>query len=84
MHVKFVGTKRFGLDGAESLIPALEQIIKRGGNLGVKEVKIGMPHRGRLNVLANMMQKPFKAIFKEFFGEKITSKKDFEGDVKYH
>ena len=84
LHVKFVGTKRFGLDGAESLIPALEQIIKRGGNLGVKEVKIGMPHRGRLNVLANMMQKPFKAIFKEFFGEKITSKKDFEGDVKYH
>ncbi len=85
LHVKFVGTKRFGLDGGESLIPALEQIIKRGGHLGVKEVKIGMPHRGRLNVLANMMQKPFKAIFKEFFGEKILSKKrDFEGDVKYH
>ncbi len=84
LHVKFVGTKRFGLDGAESLIPALEQIIKRGGNLGVKEVKIGMSHRGRLNVLANMMQKPFKSIFKEFFGEKIDSKKDFEGDVKYH
>ena len=84
LHVKFVGTKRFGLDGAESLIPALEQIIKRGGHLGVKEVKIGMPHRGRLNVLANMMQKPFKAIFKEFFGEEAFSKKDFEGDVKYH
>ncbi len=84
LHVKFVGTKRFGLDGGESLIPALEQIIKRGGHLGVKEVKIGMPHRGRLNVLANMMQKPFKAIFKEFFGERIESKRDFEGDVKYH
>tara|TARA_Y100001970_G_scaffold264052_1_gene350210 strand:+ start:8897 stop:11794 length:2898 start_codon:yes stop_codon:yes gene_type:complete len=84
LHVKFVGTKRFGLDGGESLIPALEQIIKRGGHLGVKEVKIGMPHRGRLNVLANMLQKPFKAIFKEFFGQSITSKKDFEGDVKYH
>ena len=84
LHIKFVGTKRFGLDGGESLIPALEQIIKRGGHLGVKEVKIGMPHRGRLNVLANMMQKPYKAIFKEFFGEKIKSKKDFEGDVKYH
>ncbi len=84
LHVKFVGTKRFGLDGGESLIPALEQIIKRGGHLGVKEVKIGMPHRGRLNVLANMMQKPFKAIFKEFFGQSISSKKDFEGDVKYH
>ena len=84
LHVKFVGTKRFGLDGGESLIPALEQIIKRGGHLGVKEVKIGMPHRGRLNVLSNMMQKPYKAIFKEFFGQSITSKKDFEGDVKYH
>ncbi len=84
LHIKFVGTKRFGLDGGESLIPALEQIIKRGGHLGVKEVKIGMSHRGRLNVLANMMQKPFKAIFKEFFGQSITSKKDFEGDVKYH
>ena len=53
---KYIGTKRFGLDGAESLIPALEQIIKRGGQLGVKEVKIGMPHRGRLNVLANVLQ----------------------------
>ena len=84
LHVKFIGTKRFGLDGGESLIPALEQIIKRGGHLGVKEVKIGMPHRGRLNVLANMMQKPFKAIFKEFFGERIKSGRDFEGDVKYH
>ena len=52
LHVKFVGTKRFGLDGGESLIPALEQIIKRGGSLGAKEIKIGMPHRGRLNVLA--------------------------------
>ena len=84
LHVKFVGTKRFGIDGGESLIPALEQIIKRGGHLGVKEVKIGMAHRGRLNVLGNMMQKPFKAIFKEFFGQSIASKKDFEGDVKYH
>ncbi len=84
LHVKFVGTKRFGLDGAESLIPALEQIIKRGGNLGVKEIKIGMPHRGRLNVLANVMGKTYKAIFSEFFGKSVTSKKDFEGDVKYH
>ena len=67
LHVKFVGTKRFGIDGGESLIPSLEQIIKRGGNLGVKEIKIGMPHRGRLNVLANVMRKPFKAIFNEFF-----------------
>ncbi len=84
LHVKFVGTKRFGLDGGESLIPALEQIIKRGGNLGAKEIKIGMPHRGRLNVLANVMGKPFKAIFSEFFGKSVSSEKDFGGDVKYH
>jgi 2-oxoglutarate dehydrogenase E1 component len=84
LHVKFVGTKRFGLDGGESLIPALEQIIKRGGNLGAKEIKIGMPHRGRLNVLANVMSKPFKAIFNEFFGKSVNTNKDFEGDVKYH
>ena len=84
LHVKFVGTKRFGLDGGESLIPALEQIIKRGGNLGAKEIKIGMPHRGRLNVLANVLGKPFKAIFSEFFGKTSNYDKDIEGDVKYH
>jgi 2-oxoglutarate dehydrogenase E1 component len=84
LHVKFVGTKRFGIDGGESLIPALEQIIKRGGNLGVKEIKIGMSHRGRLNVLSNVMGKPFKAIFNEFFGSAVEAKRDFEGDVKYH
>ena len=84
LHVKFVGTKRFGLDGGESLIPALEQIIKRGGSLGAKEIKIGMPHRGRLNVLANVMGKSFKAIFSEFFGKTADANKDIEGDVKYH
>jgi 2-oxoglutarate dehydrogenase E1 component len=84
LHVKFVGTKRFGLDGGEALIPALEQIIKKGGNLGAKEIKIGMPHRGRLNVLANVMGKPFKAIFSEFFGKSVSTSKSFEGDVKYH
>ena len=84
LHVKFVGTKRFGLDGGESLIPALEQIIKKGGNLGAKEIKIGMPHRGRLNVLANVMGKPYRAIFSEFFGKSVNASKDFEGDVKYH
>ena len=81
---KFVGTKRFGLDGAESLIPALEQIIKRGGQLGVKEIKIGMPHRGRLNVLANVLQKSYKRIFNEFAGEFSDSHEDSAGDVKYH
>jgi 2-oxoglutarate dehydrogenase E1 component len=84
LHVKFVGTKRFGLDGGESLIPALEQIIKRGGNLGAKEIKIGMPHRGRLNVLTNVMAKPYKSVFSEFFGKSVAQKKNFDGDVKYH
>ena len=84
LHVKFIGTKRFGLDGGESLVPALEQIIKKGGSLGAKEIKIGMPHRGRLNVLANVMGKPFKAIFSEFFGKSSSSKKNYDGDVKYH
>ena len=84
LAVKFVGTKRFGLDGAESLMPALEQIIKRGGHLGVKEVKIGMPHRGRLNVLANLLQKSYKRIFNEFAGEFNTNSIDSTGDVKYH
>ncbi|MBI3435747.1 MAG: 2-oxoglutarate dehydrogenase E1 component [Proteobacteria bacterium] len=82
---KFTGTKRFGLDGAESMIPALEQIIKRGGALGVKEIIIGMAHRGRLNVLAQVMGKPHRAIFHEFKGGTSTPN-DVEGsgDVKYH
>ena len=83
LHTKYVGTKRFGLDGAESLIPALEQIIKIGGQYKVKEVKIGMSHRGRLNVLANVLQKSYKRIFNEFAGE-ISSSDDGAGDVKYH
>ncbi len=84
LAVKFVGTKRFGIDGGESLIPALEQIIKRGGQLGVKEIKIGMPHRGRLNVLANLLQKSYKRIFNEFAGEFDERNLDSTGDVKYH
>ena len=83
LHTKYVGTKRFGLDGGESLIPALEQIIKIGGQSQVKEVKIGMSHRGRLNVLANVLQKSYKRIFNEFAGE-INSSEDGAGDVKYH
>ena len=65
---KFTGTKRFGLDGGESLVPAMEQIFKRGSQLGVQEIVLGMAHRGRLNVLANVMGKPFQAIFHEFQG----------------
>ena len=84
LHTKYVGTKRFGLDGGESLIPALEQIIKIGGQSQVKEVKIGMSHRGRLNVLANVLQKSYKRIFNEFAGEINPTSKDGAGDVKYH
>jgi len=83
--VKFTGTKRFGLDGGESLIPALEQIIKRGGNLGVKEIVVGMPHRGRLNVLTQVMGKPHRALFHEFKGGSANPDEvEGSGDVKYH
>jgi 2-oxoglutarate dehydrogenase E1 component len=82
---KYVGTKRFGLDGGESMIPALEAVIKYGGSLGVREIVVGMPHRGRLNVLANVMAKPYRVIFHEFSGG--SSNPDHvggSGDVKYH
>lgn len=85
LHVKYMGTKRFGLDGGESLIPAMEQIIKRGGALGVQDIVIGMPHRGRLSVLANVMSKPYRAIFNEFSGGSFKPEDvDGSGDVKYH
>ena len=85
LHVKYMGTKRFGLDGGEALIPAMEQIIKRGGALGVQDIVIGMPHRGRLSVLANVMGKPFRAIFNEFQGGSFKPEDvDGSGDVKYH
>ncbi len=84
LHKKYVGTKRFGLDGGESLIPALEQIIKIGGQSQIREVKIGMSHRGRLNVLANVLQKSYKRIFNEFAGEFTSTSEDAAGDVKYH
>src|SRR5690606_21712178 len=85
LNKKYTGTKRFGLDGGEAMIPALEQILKRGGHLGLKEVVIGMPHRGRLNVLANFLSKPFTAIFSEFEGG-AAHPEDVggSGDVKYH
>ncbi len=85
LDVRYTGTKRFGLDGGESLIPALEQIIKRGGALGVNEVVLGMAHRGRLNVLCQVMKKPFRALFHEFKGGS-SQPDDVEGsgDVKYH
>ena len=85
LNIKYTGTKRFGLDGAESIVPALEQIIKRGGALGIKEIVVGMPHRGRLNVLAAVMGKPYHHIFHEFRGGSVTPDDiGGSGDVKYH
>ncbi len=85
LNKKHTGTKRFGIDGGEALIPAIEQIIKRGGQLGVKEIVIGMAHRGRLNVLANVMGKPFTTMFAEFQGQSSTPDDVLgSGDVKYH
>jgi 2-oxoglutarate dehydrogenase E1 component len=85
LHKRYPGTKRFGIDGGESLIPALEQIIKRGGAEGVEEIILGMPHRGRLNVLAAVMGKPYHVIFHEFQGGDSLGHEDFaSGDVKYH
>jgi len=85
LQMKYTGTKRFGLEGGESVIPALEQIVKRGGQMGIEDVIIGMAHRGRLNVLANFMKKPYQAIFSEFQGN-AANPDDVQGsgDVKYH
>jgi 2-oxoglutarate dehydrogenase E1 component len=85
LDVKYTGTKRFGLDGSEAMIPALEQIIKRGGAMGTQEIVIGMAHRGRLNVLSNVMSKPHRAIFHEFKGGSFAPDEvEGSGDVKYH
>ena len=85
MDRKYTGTKRFGLDGGESTIPAIEQILKRGAQLGIDEVVIGMPHRGRLNILANILHKPYRAIFSEFQGNPANPEDvQGSGDVKYH
>ena len=85
LHRRFPGTKRFGLDGGESMVPALEQIMKRGGAMGIKDIVIGMPHRGRLNVLAAVMGKPYQAIFHEFQGgSSLPTDVEGSGDVKYH
>ncbi len=85
LHKKYIGTKRFGLDGGEALVPAFEQILKRGGQMGLEEVVIGMAHRGRLNVLHNVMDKPFRAIISEFMGNPANPEEaGGSGDVKYH
>jgi len=83
--IKYTGAKRFGLDGGEAMIPALEQIIKRGGQLGLKEISLGMAHRGRLNVLSQVMGKPHRVIFHEFKGGSASPDEvEGSGDVKYH
>ena len=85
LHKKYTGTKRFGLDGGEAVIPALEQILKRGSQLGLGEVVIGMAHRGRVNVLHNVLAKPFRAIVSEFLGNPANPEEaGGSGDVKYH
>ncbi|HOW32508.1 MAG TPA: 2-oxoglutarate dehydrogenase E1 component, partial [Bacteroidales bacterium] len=83
LHKKFTGQKRFSLEGCESLIPALDAIIEKGSAMGVNEFVIGMPHRGRLNVLANILQKPYQDIFNEFAGKELEDEY-LLGDVKYH
>ena len=85
LHKKYAGTKRFGLDGSESVVPAIEQILKRGSQLGMKEVVIAMAHRGRLNLLYNILNKPFRAIISEFLGNQANPEEaGGSGDVKYH
>ena len=85
LHKKYTGTKRFGMDGAEAMIPAIEQILKRGTQLGVKEIVVGMAHRGRLNMLHNVFSKPFRAIISEFLGNPANPENaGGSGDVKYH
>jgi 2-oxoglutarate dehydrogenase E1 component len=82
---KYVGTKRFGLDGGEAMIPAMEAVIKYGGSFGVREIVYGMAHRGRLNMLANVMAKPYRVIFHEFSGGSANPDDvGGSGDVKYH
>jgi 2-oxoglutarate dehydrogenase E1 component len=84
LGTKFLGQKRFSLEGAEALIPALDSVIEKGSELGIEEFVIGMAHRGRLNVLANIMQKTYKDIFAEFEGKGYSAESPFGGDVKYH
>ena len=84
LGTKFLGQKRFSLEGAESVIPALDSVIQKGAELGIEEFVIGMAHRGRLNVLANIMNKTYKDIFSEFEGKGYNANTPFSGDVKYH
>ncbi|MFI5136705.1 MAG: 2-oxoglutarate dehydrogenase E1 component [Sphingobacteriales bacterium] len=84
LGTKFLGQKRFSLEGAEALVPALDSVIQNGSELGIEEFIIGMAHRGRLNVLTNIMEKPYKEVFSEFEGKNFDEETPFGGDVKYH
>ncbi|CAN5178521.1 hypothetical protein BH09BAC6_BH09BAC6_19550 [soil metagenome] len=84
LGTKFLGQKRFSLEGAESLIPALDMVIQKGSEFGIQEFIIGMAHRGRLNVLTNIMEKTYKEVFLEFEGKNYDEDSPFGGDVKYH
>jgi 2-oxoglutarate dehydrogenase E1 component len=84
LHTRYTGQKRFSLEGAETLIPALETIVERAPDLGIREMVLGMAHRGRLNVLANILRKPYEEIFAQFEGEYLPESMDGDGDVKYH
>jgi 2-oxoglutarate dehydrogenase E1 component len=84
IHKKFVGAKRFSVEGCEAVVPAMDYIVRHGADLGVKEFVIGMAHRGRLNVLTNIMGKPQEQVFSEFGGLEYDEESNFDGDVKYH
>jgi 2-oxoglutarate dehydrogenase E1 component len=83
LHTKFVGQKRFSLEGGETAIPALHAVIEKGADLGIQDFVLGMAHRGRLNILANILNKTYKDIFTEFEG-RLSEDSLFDGDVKYH
>jgi 2-oxoglutarate dehydrogenase E1 component len=84
IHRKFVGAKRFSVEGCEAMVPAMDYMVRTGGDMGVKEFVIGMAHRGRLNVLTNIMGKPQEQVFAEFEGLEFDDEESFDGDVKYH
>ncbi|HMF13534.1 MAG TPA: 2-oxoglutarate dehydrogenase E1 component, partial [Gemmataceae bacterium] len=84
LHTRYVGQKRFSLEGAETLIPLLEAIVERAGEGQVREIVLGMAHRGRLNVLANILRKPYEELFGEFEDNPLPESRDGDGDVKYH
>jgi 2-oxoglutarate dehydrogenase E1 component len=84
IHRKFIGAKRFSVEGCEAMVPAIDYMVRLGGDMGVKEFVIGMAHRGRLNVLTNIMGKPHEQVFAEFEGLEFEDSDNFDGDVKYH